>query len=291
MKTYLIFLGIILLVSCNNEKLNYIEYYKKVNEIDSIYRFTNQPQKTIIEYKKLFEKYPPKNQEKLREYETYITLSDKNNIDFGGKKSLKKLIHLIAPSSVYGWEKQYYPLFNKYGMDSLDVKKEITYWENSLNNVLIDSFTIAMDRDQKYRRDNKDLMIKQDIKNSNLFKWTFQNYGFPSIYKIGYKGNNGNTITMATLLLHMSESQDYEYLKNKLLEYVKSGDCPPSIYAAMVDRYESINNKRIIYGNYGIIDNIDSAKLDINRKTIGLPSIKHNNKLSKDKYLFKNLVE
>lgn len=287
----LIFSGI-LFQSCKNNELNYINYYQKVNSIDSIYRFENQPEIAVKEYKKLFEKYPPKNQDKLREYETYITLAEKNNIDFGGIKSLKKLIYLLAPYSVYGPPKEYYPLFSKYGMDSLDVKKEIVIWENSLNKVLVDSFTIAMDRDQQYRKNNDQMMmIKQDIKNAKLLKWTFQNYGYPSIYKIGFKGNNENNITMATLLLHMAESKDYEYLRDKLFEYVKSGDCPPSIYATMVDRYEAQTNKRILYGNYGIIDNVDSVKLDSNRKNIGLPSKKHNEQLTKDRYMFKNLLE
>jgi len=89
----------------------------------------------------------------------------------------------------------------------------------------------------------------------------------------------------------MSESNDYEYIIRKLYEYIVSGDCPPQIYSALVDRYETTKNKRMIYGDYGILENVDSAKLEPNRKAIGLPGLKHNLKITQDRYIFRNLME
>ena len=276
--TILFLITICLISSCNKRELNYITYYQKVSEIDSILRFANQPEIAVKEYGKLFKKYEPKNQEKTREYETYIILAQKSNIDFGGKKSLKKLIYLTAPYSVFGSGKEYYPLYNKYGMDSLEVKKEIDHWKNSLNKTLVDSLTIAMIRDQKYRSKedyDEDLFLLADAKNSTLLKQTFEKYGYPSIYKIGIKGNDGINIHVYSIMLHMVMSKDYEYLKNKLYEFIKSGECPPEVYSVFVDRHESIYNKRILYGDYGIIENVDSTLIDKNRKAIGLPSTRH----------------
>ncbi|MBQ0147876.1 MAG: hypothetical protein KBS93_05395 [Flavobacteriaceae bacterium] len=98
----LFFSTILILFSCEKKQYNYIHYYQKVNEIDSIYRFTNNPIETVKRYKLLFNQYPAKNQSRIREYETYIVLADRHNIDFGGKKSLNKLIYLTAPYSDFG---------------------------------------------------------------------------------------------------------------------------------------------------------------------------------------------
>lgn len=258
-----------------------IAYIKKVNEIDSIYRMADNPELAITEYQKLYKEYYPKNQENRDEYQTYITLAEGKNIDFGGKKSLYKLIDLIAP---YGNRyKKYLPLFKKYGIDSTEVKKEMADWKKGLNKTLIDSFTVAMMRDQEGRYDDTILMAKNVKKNAALLMWTFEKYGFPSIEKMGTTGNNDVFFAMPTFLTHMIESKEhYPYIKKKLLEYVKSGDCLPRDYAIMVDRENINNNKPSEYGYTLMIDIQDSAQINRNRKSIGLPSLKHSAKIVRD---------
>lgn len=257
-------------VSC---KKDYIVYYKRVNEIDSLYRLAHNPQLAIKEYKALFNQYSPKNQERIEEYETYITLSEKYNADFGGKESLYKLIPLIAPYD--DRYKKFLPLFNKYGIDSIETKKEIKKWESNLNQKLVDSFRIALIRDQDGRPMDTALVRKNVKKNAELLVWTFKNYGFPSSQKIG-------SFPMITFLSHMIESKEYyPYIKTKILEYVKSGDCPPRDYIMMVDTYNTLNNKEIYYG-YTINKILDSAQINRNRKNIGVPSLKHAAKIRKD---------
>ena len=162
---YTLFLLIIVLNSCKKEPLNYITYYQQVNEIDSIYRYSDQPKLVVEQYKKLFKEYPPLNQDLIREYETYIVLADRYGKDFGGKESLKKLIRFLAPYSHHDSFKPYYSLFAKYGLDSLAVNKEYRKWENNLDKVVLDSFSIARERDQQPRLDNDfDLMKLNDKK-------------------------------------------------------------------------------------------------------------------------------
>lgn len=48
---------------------------------------------------------------------------------------------------------------------------------------------------------------------------------------------------MRSFITHMATSKDYPYFKDKLLEYVKSGDCTPIDYSYMVDTYH-INKRR-----------------------------------------------
>lgn len=270
-----IYLFVIFLFTLTSCKKDYIVYYNKVNEIDSIYRMANNPKLAIEKYENLFDEYSPKNQERIEEYATYITLSDKYNIDFGGKKSLYKLIPLISP---YDNEyKKYLSLFKKYGIDSIEVKEKIADWKKELNQQMIDSFAIAKKRDQEGRPFDTMTVRKNVEKNAKLFKWTFEKFGFPSQQKIG-------SFPMLTLLTHMSESKTfYPYLETKVKEYVISGDCPPLYYAMMVDANGFYIGKSTYYGmGRSFLKEIDSTTINKHRKSIGLPSVKHTERIKKD---------
>ncbi|EJL71244.1 hypothetical protein [Chryseobacterium populi] len=267
--------------SCKSKEANYITYYNKVNKIDSIYRISNKPLKAIKEYRKLFKNYDPKNQERIEEYSTYIILSDQYQKKFGGQKSLYTLLPLIAPyNKAY---KDYLKLYQKYGIDSLMVKKGIAEWKKKLNKQLIDSFTIAMIRDQEGRTQPIDTVaVKKNIeKNAKLLLWTFKNYGFPSLQKIGLYGNNNTFLPMHTFLTHMNESENRLLIQDKLLEYVKTGECPPVSYAMMVDNYNYIYKKNTVYG-FSFSNSKDTVQIDHNRKSIGLPGLKHYKKIRND---------
>ncbi|KYH04707.1 hypothetical protein EGI15_12465 [Chryseobacterium cucumeris] len=277
----LIFLLIILFFILSCKSKDYIVYYNRVNEIDSLYRIANQPEKAIMQYKKLFKKYTPKNQERIKEYETYIKLADQHQKNFGGKKSLYKLIPLIAPyEGSYG---SYFGLFKKYGIDSTEVKQRIVDWKKGLNKRLVDSFSIAFVRDQAEGRRNPQLMEKNDRINAQLLKWTFENYGYPSVQKIGLIGNGGVFMPMHPLFSHMIGEKEYPYFKAKMLEYIKSGDCIPKDYANMVDRHNlQIDKVEMPYGSYPSYSAIiDTMKVNHNRKKIGLPALKRISKVQK----------
>lgn len=266
------------MVSCKKKETNYILYYQRANEIDSIYRLAGNPKLAAAEYKKLFSEYEPRNQERIEEYETYLKLADQNNIDFGGKESLNKLIPLIAQYGDY--YKKYFPLFKKYGMDSLSVKQQISVWKKGLNQTLIDSFTIAMIRDKEQRHINLTIQAKNLKKNAKFLIWTFNKYGFPTTQKIGIMGHHNVLFTMPTFFTHMIESKEYyPVIKSRLFEYVKSGDCTPRDYAMMIDMYHlSLFNSSY----YSSGPDIDSVEIDRNRKSIGLPSLKHASKIRED---------
>lgn len=237
----------------------------------------------VKKYKKLFRKYDPKNQERIEEYETYIVLADKYNKNFGGKKSLYKLIPLIAPYWKYKkQDSDLLKLYNKYDIDSTNIEEKIKTWKKNLNKSLIDSFSIGFVRDQmNFRTDSS--YIKNDEKNAKLLEWTFINYGFPSLQKIGLYGDNNIFMPMNTFIDHLSNSSYFPYLKIKLLEYVKSGDCTPKDYATFIDRQSTGNNGKSLYGAYqNYYTVIDSVEVNSNRKSIGLPSLNHAKIISKD---------
>ncbi|WP_370899165.1 hypothetical protein [Chryseobacterium gossypii] len=287
-RIYVLYLIInILFLSCHSRKPNYISYYNKVNEIDSIYRMAKQPEKARILYRKLFRKYPPKNQERIEELETYIRLSDRYGKNSHTKKDLYTLIPLMAP---YWKDKKNDPeflsLYKKYGIDNIEIEQKITKWKKSLNKQLIDSFTVAFIRDKAENRLNDQLREINDRKNAKLLKWTFENYGFPSLQKIGLWGNNNVFMPMEVLLLHMADVAEYRtYFKTKMIEYVKSGDCFPRDYAGMLDRQNMhlrLPRNYAVYQGYEDIE--DSAQIDRNRKNLGVPSIRHRAKIARDFY-------
>ncbi|REC61300.1 hypothetical protein DRF65_16420 [Chryseobacterium pennae] len=282
------FLILIILISfsCKSKKLNYIDYYHKVYAIDSALRTGKDTLTIIRQYKKLFRKYPPAQNERMEEYETYIRYADKFHKNFGGEKSLNKLIAQSAPNWKYKREDQdFFRLYKKYGIDSIAVERKVLHWKKSLNKVLIDSFSIASARDQ-YNARVVSTVVKDDKKNAELLIWTIKNYGFPSRQKIGLYGNNEQFIPMGILLNHMAGTEHYEFFKTKLLEYVKSGECPPRDYIEMVDKYQYIHYLEPIYGiflHYDTnFDAADSARIDHNRKAVGFPTLKQSSKITKD---------
>lgn len=89
---------------------------------------------------------------------------------------------------------------------------------------------------------------------------------------------------MPSLFLHMTDAENYNYIKYKLIEYVKSGECPPINYASMVDRHNlQVSKEQILYGEY-MYENtkLDTVQINKNRKSIGLPSLKHEKKIQDD---------
>lgn len=286
-KINVILLILLFFFSCKSKKLNYIEYYHEVYTIDSIHRVNKDTLATIKKYKRLFRKYSPVQNERIEEYENYIKYADRYNKNFGGQKSLDKLIAQVAPYWKYKREDaEFFKLYKKYGIDSMTVEQKVSEWKKGLNKKLIDSFSVAFERDQYNERRGPTVEIN-DRKNASLLLWTFKNYGYPSKQKIGLTGNNNSFMPMGVLFNHMAGSQNYEYFKIKLLEYVRSGECTPRDYIEMVDKHQYINYSESIYGIFNHYSNpdfnaSDSARINRNRKAIGFPSLKQSSNITKD---------
>lgn len=257
--------------SCNG----YITYYNKANTIDRKFKANHDTVAFIKRYEKLFKKYnPPKSYGTFDKYETYIVFADKYSKNFGEKKSLYKLLDLVAPyNETY---KTLFPLCAKYGIDSLSVEQKIASSKKNWNKRLIDSFSVAFVRDQKLGRTDSLTIVKNDRINARLLKWTIENYGYPSPQKIGMTGNDSVFMPMMTFLSHIGGDvpEYYPYFKKALLKYVKSGECSPREYATMIDRHEHENKREIIYGEY-LFNFSDLKKVNRKRRSIGLKSLIH----------------
>ncbi len=289
MQRYLFYLWILIFIcsiySCRTRNFNYINYYNKALAVDSVFRFHKDTIATIKGYKKLFKKYGKHNQKRLREFETYILLCHLKHKNFGGKNSLYQLIDMITPHKEWYTD---YSFFKAYGIDSLEVAARIKKREEQYNKILIDSFTLALKRDQESRRNGyTEETRKADLENINLFKWTLKNYGYPSEAKLG-KLNYPHLDLNEVLLLHFHDYKtEYESLEKELLSYVKSGECNPYTYGRMIDRYhrEHITQEKTPYYLYpGMKETIiDTIRINKNRKTLGLPSLRHTKLIPRDR--------
>ncbi|WP_034761001.1 hypothetical protein [Chryseobacterium gregarium] len=273
--------------SCQIRKSDHIAYLNKVNEIDYVYRIKKDTFTTLKRYQKLFKKHPPYHSHLIDEYRTYIMLSDQYHLDFGGKESLYKLIPLVAPNWKYNrQDKDLVGLYKKYGIDSLEIEDKIADWKKGLNKILVDSFSIAFFRNQEFRMPKyiEKRQSLNDRKNAQLFIWTFNNYGFPSTQKIGLWGNNNTFMPMGNILNHMAglDNKDYPYFKEKILEYVKTGECTPDDYAEMIDKRAYMEGKDCIYCTVSNSRISDSTIINKNRKGIGMPALNHSKKINTD---------
>ncbi|OCA71892.1 hypothetical protein BBH99_13325 [Chryseobacterium contaminans] len=281
---FTIFIFIFILFSCKTKDINYINYYNKVYTIDSIHRIHKDTLATIKRYKKLFKQYPPVQNERITEYEVYIKMADKYHKNFGGVKSLDKLLAQTAP--YWPPDRDFYQLYKRHGIDSAQVEQKFQQWKKGLNQVLVDSFSIAFKRDQ-YNRHIKETVEMNDNKNAKLLIWTLKNYGYPSMQKMGLWGDNRTLMSMGMMLNHMAYTKYYEYFKTELLQYVKSGECTPRDYIDMVDKYQYVNNGITMYGIFmryseANLNAADSARIDKNRAAIGFPRMKTSVKIAKD---------
>ncbi|WP_447951550.1 hypothetical protein [Chryseobacterium koreense] len=287
----LLYLSIFLFASsCRTKSPDYIVYYNQVNDTDSILRIKKDTLTALKSYRKIFKKYAPHQTDWINEFETYIVLSDKFQKNFGGKKSLNKLIPLIAPYWKYRKDdKELLNLFQKYGIDSNAIAKERIKWERNLNKVLIDSFSIAMKRDQENHRMNSEIQAINDQKNFKLLLWTFENYGYPTEDKIGVWNKEGLFLKPSIIIHHMAGYEEpFFILKKKLPEFIKKGDLSPADYASMIDRDNNLNmreseyNFEYMFSQKPLNNKIDSNAINKNRRKIGLPSIKHHQIILKD---------
>jgi len=283
-----------------DKNANYIPYYLKVYEADSLY--------IIGEYKSsyeildsLFKKFEPVNMPIYSEYEQYIKLAYRFN-----NKTKKDISNL---SQYYNYN------LNDIRQDSilylvLDKskisKKKIMKWHNQFEKKIDTVY-----RNLIHRMNLKDQMIRQndpinwnnvkkvDLENDSILKLKLSIKGFPFIRKVGsYKKMtseiNTKDVSLDVILIHLSvDNTIFESYEQLLLDYVKKGYLPPKTYANMFDKNYYLNNKisyyHFMFSNlrYSEMDTITKNEINIKRKLLGLPCVDYDNLFTK-KRIFNN---
>ncbi len=177
------------------------------------------------------------------------------------------------------------------GNENLDFLKSHPKW-NELKKEA-DSLTTIFEKTTEYKlRDEIIAMIKEDQEvrvnkipsemktidsmHQSKIKRIFTLYGFPNEKLI--RGSTLNeSIDITTMMMHFN---DVEYFKPILLEFIKKGECSPSVLANMVDS----NDRKENLFTYGIYENLDTSKikdfknLNMRRTSIGLRTIEQHKK-------------
>ena len=102
-----------------------------------------------------------------------------------------------------------------------------------------------------------------------------ENNRFPSEEKVGMRDGSDNSLSIHALILNLFiEDHQFDYLRENLPRFIKSGDFSPYDYAFLVDlKISGIDQNSSFYGTSG--NYTDTVKVNLKRKSIGLPSIFH----------------
>jgi hypothetical protein len=270
-----------------DKNANYIPYYLKVYEADSLY-IVGEHKRSYEILDSLFKKYEPINQESYIEYVTYlknkIILNDFDKIDLVLKKAINEL----------GYKPEYCV---KDSLISIAVKKsnfnlnDLNEFYNNYVKCLNLNYRYDIEKmianDQSVRlavSENRGEWERVDMENAERIKILIAKYGYPSIKKIGrYDFTNKNS-NVKLLFLHATKEERESYILDLMLTSVKKGECEPSDYATVYDKYmwtSGRDSDKVLYGELRdrkkSIDMVvvNPKKIDSIRKSIGLENIEY----------------
>lgn len=292
---FLVFMISFVMLSCKSsytrigdKNANYIPYYLKVYEADSLYKAGNYKHSyTILD--SLFKKYEPINLTLYFEYENYVKMAVKNNnvrktdvknlvryYDYRIEEIKKDTLLLIA--------------FNKSRLSEKKINKLHKAFVRNLDTVyrnLIDKMNY---KDQKVRTVagiEKREVVKTDLETDSLLRIQLTKKDFPSLRKVGSwkiinNEINSKNIDLEVIFNHLSSYDCFDYYKAKIYSFVKTGLCPPKVYGRFIDKRSLKDNIESYYYlipfDLNILKNknVDLIKeINNRRKELGLPSVQY----------------
>lgn len=299
----LLFLGIGILISCKskvisksnsfveNKEVNYIPYYLKVYEADSLFVVKNYIGAFNI-LDSLYKKKMLKCGYGVYEYNTYLATclltGNKDKLDEKLKFGVLNFGHVLIKHRL--GEKLADSILQIANVSKDEYKQLQKQYYNSLNHELIKELSIIMDEDQKVRTAEYSLEGMEFYRNKHFkqLQDIFKKYGYPSENKVGSQGycdeNEIKCLQVSALLMHQTDNDTSAvYVLNKLKSYLKDGSCPPMTYASVWDKFTWIKENKQLYGTIVNFENNRLVlglpakyNLDSIRKTIGLPRSDYN---------------
>ena len=268
------------------KEVNYIPYYLKVYEADSLYLINNFDKAYKI-LDSLFKIYEPRNSDNFAEYSVYLNSAVKcRHIECIREKAIFGLKNFGNIQSLHKEGYAMYKELKKVASISNQDEQELKdKYYNSLNKELRYKIQEIYLRDQEVRRDFEDDKKRDSIDNINLIELVkiFEETGFPEKKIIG--SNNAYDmpdkwfVKLEILFMHQSSITREKYIP-VFFNALKRGLCEPEVYASIYDKNEIENGRKQKYGTFsysgGAFDTImEQNSLKIIRKNIGLPSINY----------------
>jgi hypothetical protein len=301
----LLFLGFIVLISCKfkvidkinsfveTKEVNYIPYYLKVYEADSLYLVKDYKNSYKI-LDSLFKEFKPLNTEQYKEYETYISCAFALRKKINFRDSILKSIENYGSNARYINNDSLMNLaFNNAEISSDNILRSTELYRSKLNLKLRDSIQEMCKIDQRIRSGQtsyNENIKKVDSLNQIKLKYIFNKYGYPHEKLIGEFSIDKIDVNLNAILLHTDRDFSLNFLLPKILTSVKMGHAYPENYAQPYDRFLEDTSGKQLYGSYNLkrekqnTEFIDKKNLDSIRKSIGLPSRTYKKWRFKKKY-------
>lgn len=284
-----ILLGIMVtaLVSCKSsyirigdENANYIPYYLKVYEADSLF-IVGDYERSYEILDSLFKKYEPINIDGYEEYLIYIASSiELNNIK--KNRLRKRLKYLYANHGNHDVFIEYFTTDKVKGFiettDTLGINigKQLMKYNKSVDSELRHLVENMVKEDLEAREGEIKVenLERVNLRNTQLLDSLIQIDKFPNYKLIGNMKYSGNDANIKALMTHTDQKYKEDVLLEKLFDYMLKGEVDSSTYARVYDRYYFINNGEVYFGDQGKVT--DTAMTNIRRQEIGLHSLSYN---------------
>ena len=275
------------------KNVNYIPYYLKIYQADSLYLANNLEESYKI-LDSLFSQYEPLNTEKYKEFETYISCCYKlkKNVDL--RKLFEKSIEFYGTNARYiKYDSLLEMAFRQSNFNQFEISDLTKRYRDKLNFKLRDSIIDICKKDQYYRRVGdygKNMNIFDSINKVKL-REIFSKYDYPYEKLIGEFYIDSLDVDLSFVFLHTESKFRNSFLLPKVLIAVKKGLAYPELYAQSYDRYlEDYNGGKQLYGSYNLqrdkknTELINNKKIDSIRSSIGLPHLGYYRWRIKKKY-------
>jgi hypothetical protein len=263
-------------VTPTKKEVNYIPYYLKVYEADSLFQIRDY-KKSFEILDKLFKKFTPIQTEEYSEYSIYIMSSimtgNIKNVNENFKKSIVDFGHTSINHR--DRDKLYDTLMKVTKITNEDFINFSKDYSQKINLSLRKKIEIMLDEDQAVRvpKYDDEGMKRFQEKHKKEIEEIIVAYGYPNYQVIGYNGYEATNgpIFFLPIFLHQSIDIKEKYLP-MLLDSVKKGKLSPNEYAAIFDRafIEKSNGKQY-FGTFPDYTLSNPIEIDSIRKSIGLP--------------------
>ena len=261
-----------------DKNANYIPYYLKVYEADSLFKAGNYTNTYNI-LDSIFQIYKPKQTLFINELNIYLELAYKLNKD---NKRVDEIIDIMISnygSNISKFDNGDWVQIKKMSnYTEQELKEKFLNYKKGLNHDLIESISEMANLDKKFRKEGVEKLIDSidGVNGKKLIK-IINKYGYPGHHLVGglNQDDKYNPIMLSVLLKHLSDN-DFLILEPIILNEVKLGNCSPYIYASMIDNKIKIDRAPFDYPYYGTIRNIIPENLKLTNKErlkIGLPII------------------
>lgn len=256
-----------------NKNANYIPYYLKVYEADSLFIV----KKYKDSYKILDSLQKSNGLINIKNYNEYLTyLKDKiildskiKDIEFLKIFSYGIPIEYVTNDSILSIH--FNKKSNQYQKQYIEKREEFL---SKINYKLREEIVKMKFNDQLYRKNsgyqkNKHLQDSIDLTNQKKLILIFDKYGFPNEKKIGDYDIDDSDVSIIGILLHTKDSIRKNIFLPKILDFVKKGEADPLVYASLIDQLMLYNGQEQIYGSYE--NSTSGSKVNEKRRQIGLP--------------------